>query len=54
MAAPVLVGTFLGATMAARIAPRVPVAVLRWIFVVVLLYVAFQMLSRAVGPAALT
>ncbi len=54
VAAPVLVGTFLGATAAARLAPRIPVAILRWIFVVVLLYVAFQMLSRAVGPAALT
>ena len=51
VAAPVLVGTFLGATAAARLAHRVPVAILRWIFVVVLLYVAFQMLSRAVGPA---
>ena len=54
VAAPVLVGTFLGATAAARLAPRVPVAILRWIFVVVLLYVAFQMLSRAIGPAAIT
>jgi uncharacterized membrane protein YfcA len=51
VAAPVLVGTFIGATAAARIAPRVPVIVLRWIFVVVLLYVAFQMLMRAIGPA---
>ena len=51
VAAPVLVGTFIGATAAARIAPRVPVIVLRWIFVVVLLYVAFQMLMRALGPA---
>jgi uncharacterized protein len=51
VAAPVLVGTFLGATAAAKLANRVPVAILRWIFVVVLLYVAFQMLSRAIGPA---
>jgi uncharacterized membrane protein YfcA len=50
VAAPVLVGTFLGATVAAMLANRVPVAVLRWVFVVVLLYVAFQMLSRAAGP----
>jgi uncharacterized membrane protein YfcA len=54
VAAPVLVGTFLGATAAARLAHRVPVSVLRWIFVVVLLYVAFQMLSRAVGTAPVT
>lgn len=53
VAAPVLVGTFLGATAAARLAPRVPVAVLRWIFVFVLLYVAFEMLSRALGQAPL-
>ncbi len=52
VAAPVLVGTFLGATVAARIAPRVPVALLRWIFVVVLLYVAVQMVMRAVGIVA--
>jgi uncharacterized protein len=52
VAAPVLVGTFLGATTAARIAPRVPVALLRWIFVVVLLYVAVQMVLRAVGSVA--
>ncbi|MET1233040.1 MAG: sulfite exporter TauE/SafE family protein [Candidatus Limnocylindrales bacterium] len=49
VAAPVLVGTFLGATTAALVAPRVPVALLRWIFVVVLLYVAVQMVMRAVG-----
>ncbi|HVQ22116.1 MAG TPA: sulfite exporter TauE/SafE family protein, partial [Candidatus Saccharimonadia bacterium] len=54
VAAPVLVGTFLGATAAARLAPRIPVSILRWIFVVVLLYVAFQMLSRALGPGALS
>jgi uncharacterized membrane protein YfcA len=54
VAAPVLVGTFLGATAAARLAPRVPVTVLRWIFVVVLLYVAYQMLGRALGPEPLT
>lgn len=53
VAAPVLVGTFLGATAAARLAHHVPLAVLRWVFVVVLLYVAFQMLARAVGPAPL-
>jgi len=52
VAAPVLVGTFLGATAAARLAPRVPVAVLRWVFVLVLLFVAFQMITRAVGPGA--
>lgn len=53
VAAPVLVGTFLGATAAARIAPRVPVALLRWIFVVVLLYVAVQMVVRAIGWVAI-
>jgi uncharacterized membrane protein YfcA len=54
VAAPVLVGTFLGATAAAKLANRVPVRILRWIFVVVLLYVAFQMLSRAIVPVPLT
>lgn len=50
VAAPVLVGTFLGATLTARFSSRVPVAVLRWIFVIVLLYVALQMVLRAVTP----
>jgi uncharacterized protein len=50
VAAPVLLGTFLGATAASRLAPRVPVVVLRWIFVVVLLYVAFRMIVRALDP----
>jgi len=54
VAGPVLVGTFLGATAAARLAPRVPVVVLRWVFVLVLLYVAFQMIMRAIGPGAVT
>jgi uncharacterized membrane protein YfcA len=50
---PSLGGTFLGATAAARLANRVPINVLRWIFVVVLLYVAYQMLSRAIAPPVL-
>jgi uncharacterized membrane protein YfcA len=52
VAAPILVGTFLGAAAAARLAHRVPVGLLRWVFVAVLLYVAFQMLVRAFGQGA--
>jgi hypothetical protein len=49
VAAPVLVGTFIGATTAARVAPRIPLAAIRWLFVVVLVVVAIQMAARALG-----
>lgn len=44
-----VVGVFAGATLGSRIAPRVDVRVLRWLFVVVLAWTAFQMARRAVG-----
>jgi uncharacterized membrane protein YfcA len=40
---------FVGATLGSRLAHRVDVHVLRWLFVVVLAYTAIQMLLRALG-----
>ena len=50
VAGPTAIGVFLGATRRAR-ASRTgsTCAILRWLFVVVLLYTAFQMLLRAVA-----
>lgn len=47
VAGPVIAGVFVGATVASRLADRVPVAVLRLLFVVVLAYVALEMAARA-------
>lgn len=49
VAGPVIAGVFVGATAASRVADRIPVSVLRILFVVVLVYVALQMLARAAG-----
>jgi uncharacterized membrane protein YfcA len=49
VAAPTAIGVFLGATLGSRTSHRVDVRVLRTLFVVVLLYTAFQMLRRALG-----
>jgi uncharacterized membrane protein YfcA len=51
VAGPTAVGVFVGASIGSRIAHRVDVRVLRMLFVVVLLYTAFQMLMRALGQA---
>jgi uncharacterized protein len=48
-AAPTAIGVFLGATAGSRLAHRVDLRVLRWLFVAVLVYTAIQMLLRAVG-----
>lgn len=48
IAGPTIVGVFLGATVGARIAPRIDVRILRWLFVVVLAWTAFQMARRAI------
>ncbi len=47
VAGPVVVGVFVGASAASRVAHRVPVDVLRLLFVVVLAYIAFEMAVRA-------
>jgi uncharacterized membrane protein YfcA len=49
VAGPTVVGVFLGATVGSRNAHRVDVNVLRALFVVILLYTAWQMAGRAVG-----
>jgi uncharacterized membrane protein YfcA len=49
VAGPTAVGVFAGAMIGTRIAPRVDVRVLRWLFVVVLAYTAFQMGLKALG-----
>lgn len=49
IAGPTVVGVFLGATIGSRVAPRVDVRVLRWLFVAVLAWTAFQMARRSLG-----
>ncbi len=49
VAGPIALGVFIGASVGSRIAHRVDVRVLRWLFVVVLVYTAIQMTIRALG-----
>ena len=49
VAGPVVIGVFLGATVASRLAHHVPLPVIRGLFIVVLGYVAPQMGARALG-----
>jgi uncharacterized membrane protein YfcA len=49
IAGPTVVGVFLGATLGARIASRVDVRLLRWLFVAVLIWTAAQMALRAIA-----
>jgi len=49
VAGPVAIGVFVGATAGSRVAHRIDLRVLRGLFVIVLLYTAFQMLLRALG-----
>jgi uncharacterized membrane protein YfcA len=49
VAGPTAIGVFLGATAGSRVSHRVPVDVLRLLFVVVLGYTAFQMLQRGLA-----
>jgi uncharacterized membrane protein YfcA len=49
VAGPTAIGVFLGASLGSRLAHRIDVRVLRWLFVVVLLYTAIQMLLRAMS-----
>ena len=53
VAGPVVVGVFVGASVASRLASRVPINVLRLLFVVVLGYVAIEMGLRAFGISLL-
>ena len=47
---PMAIGVFVGATGGSRVAPRVDLRALRLLFAAVLLYTAFEMFQRAVGP----
>jgi uncharacterized membrane protein YfcA len=49
VAGPTAIGVFLGASLGSRLAHRIDVGVLRWLFVIVLLYTAIQMLLRVVS-----
>jgi uncharacterized protein len=49
VAGPVVLGVFAGATLGSRISHRVDVRLLRWLFIAVLLYTAYQMLRKAFG-----
>ncbi len=49
IAGPIALGVFAGATLGSRVAHRIDVRVLRWLFVVVLLYTALQMAIKALG-----
>jgi uncharacterized membrane protein YfcA len=51
VAAPTAIGVFLGATLGSRTSHRIDLRVLRLLFVVVLVYTAFQMIRRALGMA---
>jgi uncharacterized protein len=47
VAGPTAIGVFVGASLGSRLAHRVDLRILRWLFVVVLLYTAVQMFLRA-------
>ncbi len=49
VAAPVVAGVFVGASAASRMSHRVPVPILRLLFVAVLMYVSIEMAARALG-----
>jgi uncharacterized membrane protein YfcA len=49
VAGPTAIGVFLGASLGSRAAHRIDLRVLRWLFVLVLLYTAVQMLLKAVS-----
>jgi uncharacterized membrane protein YfcA len=49
VAGPTAVGVFVGASIGSRIAGRIDVRILRLLFIVVLIFTAWQMLVRALG-----
>ena len=51
IAGPVALGVFIGASTGSRSAHRIQVRYLRWLFVIVLAYTAFQMARLALGIA---
>jgi uncharacterized membrane protein YfcA len=51
VAGPTAIGVFVGATAGSRFGYRVDLRYLRWLFVIVLVYTAVQMLLRLVNGA---
>ena len=49
-AGPTAIGVFIGATIGSRTAHRVDLRILRWLFVAVLAYTAYEMARLALGP----
>jgi uncharacterized membrane protein YfcA len=49
VAGPTAIGVFIGASIGSRVAGRIDLRLLRWLFVVVLVVTAIQMLLRAIG-----
>ena len=49
IAGPIALGVFVGASVGSRVSHRIDIRVLRWLFVVVLVYTAIQMAARALG-----
>ena len=50
IAGPTALGVFVGASIGSRIADRIDVRILRWLFVIVVLYTAFEMARARAGP----
>jgi uncharacterized protein len=48
VAGPTAIGVFLGASIGSRVAHRIDLRILRWLFVAVLLYTAVQMLLKVI------
>jgi uncharacterized protein len=49
VAAPTAIGVFIGASIGSRLGHRVDLRILRWLFVIVLLYTGVQMLMKALS-----
>jgi len=49
VAGPTALGVFVGASVGSRVAHRIDVRVLRWLFVIVLVYTAFEMARKALA-----
>ena len=49
VAAPTAIGVFIGASIGSRVAHRIDLRILRLLFVLILLYTAFEMVQKALG-----
>jgi uncharacterized protein len=49
VAGPIALGVFIGASTGSRLAHRVDIRILRWLFVAVLAYTAYEMARKALG-----